>query len=77
MAVTTAVAAVGSVAVGVKAANDQKKLGKRALKGADAVTAKQDFYNDLLKDLLKDPGSITKDPGYNFSFGEGLRAVAR
>ena len=77
MAVTATVAAVGSVAVGAKAADDQKRLGRRALRGADAVTAKQDYYNDLLKELLTDPSSIKKDPGYEFSFGEGLKAVER
>lgn len=77
MAVTTAVAAVGSVAVGAKSARDQKKLGKRALRGADRVQEKQDFYNDLLMKLLQDPSTITQDPGFNFSFGKGIEAVER
>ncbi len=77
MAITGTIAAVGSIAVGAKAANDQKKLGKRALKGADAVQAKQDFYNEMLMDLLKNPSTITNDPGFQFSFGKGLEAVER
>lgn len=74
MAIT---AVVGSVAVGAKQAYDQNKLGKKALKGAKAVQAKQDYYNNLLMKLLEDPASITKDPGYEFSFGEGIKAVER
>lgn len=77
MAVTTAVAAVGSVAVGAKAANDQKKLGKKATKGADRVLDKQDYYNQLLQELLANPQTITQDPGFNFSFSKGLEAVER
>lgn len=78
MAVTVGVGAVvASTGLGLKAAHDQKKLGKKALKGADAVQAKQDYYNDLLKNLLQNPASIKDDPGYEFSFGEGVKAVER
>ena len=74
MAVTVGVV---SVAAGAYSAKKQRDIGKRALKGGEATQAKQDYYNDLLMNLLKDPASIKQDPGYQFSFNEGLQAVER
>lgn len=77
MAVVGAIAAVASVGIGAKSSHDQKKLGKKALTGAARVQEKQDYYNDLLLKLLDNPASIKEDPGYEFSFNEGLRSVEK
>jgi len=68
---------VASVALGAYSAKNQRDIGKKALKGSARIRNEQDYYNDLLKELLTNPSEILKDPGYDFAFGQGIEAVER
>ncbi len=74
MAITTGIA---SVAIGAKQASDQKKVARRGLRASDRVREEQDYYNQLLKNLLTNPREILNDPGYDFAFDQGIQAVER
>lgn len=46
-----------------------------AAAAADPFAAQRAQYQQQLSDLMKNPSSITSDPGYQFQLGEGLGAV--
>lgn len=54
--------------------------GDTANKGAalsDPFAGQRGQYQDQLSALMKDPSSVTKTPGYQFNFDQGLEALQR
>lgn len=75
MALTTAaVITAGAAAYG---AYNSKRTGDQAMGLAGRQASRQQYYDELLRDLMKNPSQILKDPGYQLSFDQGMQAVAR
>lgn len=65
---------VGQFFTGPKKASDLSDWAKQV--GAP-FSQYRDYYGGMLKDLMADPSSITKDPGYSYGLNTGLEAVKR
>lgn len=75
MALTTAaVISAGSAAYG---AYRSKRAGDKMARLGDAQAARQAYYDDQLRDLLKDPSKIYEDPGYLEAQRQGIQAIER
>ncbi len=77
MGITATVISAVSAGAAVKNSVDQGKSAKAARKGAKNVFERQEFYNQMLMDLMKNPESIFKDPGFQQTFDRGTQAVER
>lgn len=66
-----------SGAAGLAGALDTRKAGKEALQRGDPFGGWRGYYGQQLADLMKDPSSVTKMPGYQFQFDQGLQALTR
>lgn len=77
MGITMAVAAIGSLGVGAYEASTQAGLAGQQEGMAATTFAEEQWYQQQLKDLYSNPGSITSMPGYQFAFGQGEQAVTR
>lgn len=74
-------AVAGAVVGGVASAAVGSALGgggggaSNAAGAADPFAGQRGQYQDQLSKLMKDPSSITSDPGYQFQLQQGLAAV--
>ena len=66
------ISTIGNVLSGGAASNAQ--AGAAA---ADPFASQRPQYQTMLSDLLKDPSSVTKTPGYQFNFDQGMTALQR
>lgn len=62
---------------GFSAANSQNNAGKASAKIAGEQWGYQKGFADMLTSLMKDPSSITKQPGYQFGMDQGIQALTR
>lgn len=83
-AVTAAVAAVGSLGLAAYSmsqqqsmANDQKSMANNQFGLEKDLYNQQGKYRTQLDQLMADPGSVAKLPGYAFARDEGATTVAR
>lgn len=83
-AITAGVAAVGSLALGAYSVSQQGSIAGQQMGIAQSQLAmEQQLYNDQgtyrtqLNQLLADPSSVTKLPGYQFNLDQGAETVAR
>lgn len=74
MAITAGIATV--VVGGYSAYNSKKSADKLASLGKTQAS-RQAYFAQQLVDLMKDPSTILKDPGYQQSFSQGIQAVER
>lgn len=77
MAITAAVAAVGSVAVGAAGVYYGNKNAKAAQGLGKDQASQQRYFAQQLIDLQKDPSAVFEDPTYKTLFSQGTQAVER
>lgn len=70
-------AAVVSAGVGAYEASQAHGLAHTADYQGRTIFGEQQYYQQQLQDLIADPSSVTKLPGYQFQFDQGAQAVAR
>lgn len=75
MAVTTL--AVASLAVGAYGAYSAKRASDRMYSLGSSQANRQAYYDNRLRELLDNPGSIFEDAGYKEAFRQGTEAVER
>lgn len=75
-AITLAATAVVGIGVGAYEASQQQGIENQALGLAKDTQSEQQYYNNLLQQLIADPSSVTKLPGYQFDLDQGSKAVA-
>lgn len=75
MALTTA--AVVSAGVAAYGAYNSKKAGSRLAGLGRAQAERQAYYDQQLRDLIKDPSKIFSDPGFMEAQRQGIQAVER
>lgn len=63
---------IGNVLTG--GSNQNAQAGAAA---ADPFAGQRGQYQDQLSALMKDPSSVTKTPGYEFNFDQGLQGLQR
>ena len=67
---------VGSVAgAAVSSAMSPSPSSSGAAAAADPFASQRGQYQTMLSDLIKNPSSITSQPGYQFNLDQGLKAV--
>jgi hypothetical protein len=74
---TIAGAAVVGAASQVYSASQAHGIASQAEGQSRTVFGEQQAYEQQLQALIADPSSVTKLPGYQFQFDEGVRAVER
>lgn len=62
---------------GLYSSNQQQQTAKDLLAKSDPFGPYRAQYAQQLSGLMSDPSSITKDPGYQFQYDQGLQAVNR
>src|SRR5271170_6184883 len=77
MGVTAAIAAVGSLAVGIGSYETQKGLASQLEGEGATVFGEQQYYAEQLNKLIANPSSVTSLPGYQFNLQTGEQSVAR
>lgn len=68
---------IASVAIGGYNAYKNNKRANKAGKRASIIFDEQQGYAKQLDDLMQNPSSITKLPGYQFQLDQGTEAVTR
>lgn len=83
-AITAAVAAVGSLALGAYSASQASSVADQQMGMMNSqldleknMFGQQQQYRDQLSKLMADPSSVTKLPGYQFNKQQGEESVAR
>src|SRR5258706_9721528 len=76
-AITAAVAAVASVGIAAYGASQQHGISGQLQGQSGTMFGEQQYYAQLLQQLIADPSSVTKLPGYQFNKDQGTQAVAR
>jgi hypothetical protein len=74
---TLAGAAVISAGTGIYEASQSHGLSHTADYEQRTIFGEQQYFEKQLQDLIADPSSVTKLPGYQFQFEQGTQAVAR
>src|SRR5882672_7685187 len=72
-----AVVSIAGTVYGASEAHQQTQMAKQAFAQSNPFGPYRPEYAKQLQDLMKDPSSITKDPGYQFQFDQGQQAVER
>lgn len=74
-----AIAGIGSIVSGVSGLFGGGGGAGNTAGGAyyDPYKKQRKGYFNQLQDLMRNPGSITQDPGYKFMFGQGQEAINR
>jgi hypothetical protein len=68
---------IGSGLYGLYESRQMREMAKKAFGASDPFGPYRQQYADQLSALMKDPSSITKDPGYEFQFNQGREAINR
>lgn len=68
---------LGSGAYGMYQGRQMQQMAQQAFGRSDPFGQYRGQYAEQLAGLMKDPSSVTKDPGYEFARDEGLNAVER
>jgi len=69
--------AAGTAFLGAVNSNQQSKRADYQNRQANQRMSAGDTYIQQMNDLMSDPSSIEKDPGYQFTVEQGSKAVAR
>ena len=77
MSFVSAAVGVGSAVAGaaVSSALSPSSGGGDAAAAADPFATQRPQYQQMLSDLIKNPSSVTSDPGYQFGLNQGIQAV--
>jgi hypothetical protein len=74
--VAAAAATAASVGMGAYELSQQNSLQGQALSMAQTTQGEQQYYNQLLQQLIANPSSVSQLPGYQFQLSQGSAAVA-
>lgn len=71
-------AVVGAVGIGVGAyeANKSQGIAEQGLSLAKTTQGEQEYYNQMLQQLIANPSSVSQLPGFAFDLSTGEKAVA-
>lgn len=75
-AITAAAVAAVGIGVGAYEYSNTSSLQSSALGIAQTTQGEQQYYNNLLQQLISNPSSVSSLPGYQFQLSQGSAAVA-
>lgn len=74
--VTLAAAAVIGAGTGIYEASQAGKVSSGALGLAQTTQGEQEYYNNMLQQLIANPSSVSQLPGFQFDLSTGEKAVS-
>lgn len=74
---TLAAAAVVSAGTGIYSATQAHSISSQARGEQGTIFGEQQYYEQQLQQLIADPSSVTKLPGYQFQLDQGVQAIER
>lgn len=75
--ITMAAVAVAGLGMSAYGASQQGGISSQAKGQSATVFGEQQYYAQQLQQLIADPSSVTKLPGYQFNLDQGTQAVER
>jgi hypothetical protein len=75
-AIALAATAVASVGLSAYEYSQQSSAQSQALDLAKTTQGEQEYYNNLLQQLIANPSSVSSLPGFQFDLATGSKAVA-